>query len=315
MLRRNGHVSRLGDAMIDEATHVTVCVCTYKRPVLLKRLLDALVTQETDDRLALSIVVADNDEHRSAEPIVREAARGSSVPIRYCVQPLRNIALTRNAAIDNADGTFIAFIDDDEVPDHRWLLTLFEACRAFQADGVVGAVTRYFDDAPPAWVAKGRFYERPRHVTGSVIDWTNGRTNNVLLKRAVLDGDAQPFRPEFRTGEDQDFFRRKIARGHRFVWCDEAIVRELVPPIRWKRSFMAKRALLQGTASVLHPTFGSRAVVKSMVAVPAYLAALPLCLLIGQHKFMTVIVKLCDHVGRLLAAAGVNAISEPYVTE
>jgi succinoglycan biosynthesis protein ExoM len=192
---------------------------------------------------------------------------------------------------------------------------LFEACHMYRAAGVIGPVKRHFDDTPPAWVAKGGFYERPSYSTGSVIDWTMGRTNNVLLKHEVLTADAQPFRPEFRTGEDQDFFRRMIDKGHRFIWCDEAVAYEVVPPIRWKRSFMLRRALLQGTVSVLQPTFGARAVARSVVAVPAYAAVLPVSLMFGQSRFMTVLVKLCDHAGRLLAAVGINAIRDPYVVD
>ena len=58
----------------------------------------------------------------------------------------------------------------------------------------------------------------------------------------------QPFNPEFRQGEDQDFFRRMIDHGHVFIWCNEAVAYEVVPPIRWKRTFMLKRALLRGAS-------------------------------------------------------------------
>jgi glycosyltransferase involved in cell wall biosynthesis len=302
-------------AIARSSSHISVCVCTYKRPQLLERLLQATESQDTGGLFTFSIVVADNDERRSAETVVRDFAIRSTVPIRYCVEPRQNIALTRNRAIDNADGDFVAFIDDDEFPDGRWLRTLFEACQTHQAAGVIGPVRRHFDHPPPAWLAQGHFYERPSYRTGSVIDWTMGRTNNVLLKRAVLAGEPQPFRPEFRTGEDQDFFRRMIAKGHRFVWCDEAVAYEVVPPVRWKRSFMVRRALLQGTVSVLHPTFGARAVAKSVIAVLAYVVALPVSLILGQCRFMTVLIKLCDHTGRLLGAVGINAIREPYVTD
>jgi glycosyltransferase involved in cell wall biosynthesis len=301
--------------MTADSSHISVCVCTYKRPDLLRRLLHAVDGQETGGRFTFSLVVADNDERRSAETVIRDFAATSSVPVRYCVEPRQNIALTRNRAVENADGDFAAFIDDDEFPDKRWLRTLFEACHEYDAAGVIGPVKRHFDRTPPAWVAKGRFYDRPSYPTGSVIEWPMGRTNNVLLKREVLAADAQPFRPEFRTGEDQDFFRRMIDRGHRFIWCNEAIAYEVVPPIRWTRSFMVRRALLQGAASVLQPTFGARAVAKSVVALLAYVAVLPVSLIFGQRWFMTVLVKLCDHLGRLLAAVGIDAIREPYVTD
>jgi glycosyltransferase involved in cell wall biosynthesis len=301
--------------MTGGSSHISVCVCTYKRPELLTRLLYAVDGQDTGGLFTFSLVVADNDERRSAETVIRDFAARSTVPIRYCVEPRQNIALTRNRAVENADGDFVAFIDDDEFPDRRWLLTLFEACREYHAAGVIGPVKRHFDRTPPAWVAKGNFYERPSYPTGSVITWMMGRTNNVLLKREVLAADAQPFRPEFRTGEDQDFFRRMIDNGHLFIWCNEAIAYEVVPPIRWNRGFMVRRALLQGAVSVLQPTFGARAVAKSVVALPAYVAALPVSLVFGQRWFMTVLVKLCDHLGRLLAAVGIDPIREPYVTD
>ena len=301
--------------MTGGSSHISVCVCTYKRPELLTRLLYAVDGQDTGGLFTFSLVVADNDERRSAETVIRDFAARSTVPIRYCVEPRQNIALTRNRAVENADGDFVAFIDDDEFPDRRWLLTLFEACREYHAAGVIGPVKRHFDRTPPAWVAKGNFYERPSYPTGSVITWMMGRTNNVLLKREVLAADAQPFRPEFRTGEDQDFFRRMIDNGHLFIWCNEAIAYEVVPPMRWKRGFMVRRALLQGAVSVLQPTFGARAVAKSVVALPAYVAALPVSLVFGQRWFMTVLVKLCDHLGRLLAAVGIDPIREPYVTD
>ncbi|PYR56831.1 MAG: glycosyltransferase family 2 protein [Acidobacteria bacterium] len=301
--------------MTPSAPRISVCICTYKRPRLLERLLDALREQETGGRFDYSIVVADNDALESAAPVVRGFAAASGIPTVYCVEPRRNIALTRNKAIQQATGDFIAFIDDDEFPTRTWLKTLFDACGEFAADGVLGPVKPHYEEPPPRWVVRGGFYDRPGYPTGFVIDWRKGRTGNVLLKRDVLIALDPPFRPEFLTGEDQDFFRRAIERGHAFVWCAEAVAYEAVPPLRWNRRFMLRRALLRGTISLLHPTVGARHVVRSFVAVPAYLAALPFALCAGQGAFMTCLVKLCDHTGRLLATCGIKPIDEAYVTE
>ena len=78
---------------------------------------------------------------------------------------------------------------------------------------------------------------------------------------------------------------------------------------------MLRRALLRGSVSLRHPTFGPGGIVKSIVAVPMYTDALPLALITGQSRFMRCLVKLCDHVGRLLGLIGINPIREPYVTE
>jgi succinoglycan biosynthesis protein ExoM len=295
--------------------HISVCICTYKRARFLRCLLDKLHDQDTGGLFSYSIVVADNDRLRSAESVVSAFAASSKIPIRYCVEPRQNIALTRNKAVQNAVGDFIAFIDDDQFPTNQWLVTLFRACDKYQVDGVLGPVKPHFDQGTPNWVIKGKFYDRPTYPTGFVIDGKKGRTGNVILKKEIFADDAQPFRQEFLTGEDQDFFRRMIERKHVFVWCDEALAYEIVPPIRWSRTFMLRRALLRGRTTIVHPTFGALDVAKSVIAVPAYAIALPFAVFFGHHRFMTLLIKLFDHLGKLFALLGINPVGEQYVTE
>lgn len=301
--------------MPDKFQHISVCICTYKRRECLRRLLQELVSQETRNRFTYSIVVADNDEARSAEKITSAFAEASSTKIVYCVEPRQNIALARNRAIEHTEGDFVAFIDDDELPGRRWLLELFDARARYGADGALGPVKPSFDQVPPAWVIRGKFYDRPTYATGHVINWRQGRTGNVLLKRSLFAGDEAPFSPHFITGEDQDFFRRMIAEKHVFIWCNEAIALEAVPAARWKRSFMMKRALLRGKISIIHP--GSRwlEVGKSMLAIPLYTVGLPVFLLVGQHAFMKYLIKILDHTGRLMAFCGINSVAETYVID
>ena len=303
------------EAMTSEMKHICVCVCTYKRPSLLKRLLEELGSQDTNGLFTYSIVVADNDGLQSSKSVVSEFAAAFPIPIQYCVEPRQNISLTRNKAIEYASGDFIAFIDDDEFPTKHWLQTLFRACLKYDVDGVLGPVKPHFDQSAPKWVVKCGLYERPTYPSGFVIDWTKGRTGNVLLKRQVFAAGEQPFRPEFLTGEDQDFFRRMIAKGHVFIWCNEAVAYEVVPPMRWKRTFLLRKALHRGAVTLLHPTFGAWDILKSMIAIPAYTAALPFALVLGQARFMTLLVKLFDHLGKLLACLKVKPIRDQYVTE
>lgn len=294
--------------------HICVCVCTYRRPAMLSRLLAALGQQQTKGQFTFSIVIVDNDRSCSAEATVSRHKHELPVAIEYFVEAQQSIALARNKAIENAHGDFLALIDDDEFPERNWLLELLNACQVHQASGVLGPVRRYFDSNPPKWILKSRFYDRPTGPTGSPVEWHSARTGNVLLQRKVFEDGQPPFRPEFRAGEDQDFFRRMIEKGHSFVWCNNAIAYEVVPEMRWKRRFMLKQALLRGATARLQP-LAPRDIAKSIVAVPAYAAVLPVALVCGQHWFMTFLVRLCDHAGKLLAIAGINPIKEPYVTE
>jgi succinoglycan biosynthesis protein ExoM len=295
--------------------HISVCVCTYQRPQFLRRLLTELAAQETGGLFTYSIVVADNDKARSAETVISDFMAASNIPATYCVEPRQNISLARNKTVRNASGDFIAFIDDDERPARCWLRTLFDTLNKYDVDGVLGPVQRHFEEMPPKWLLKSSFYSRVIYPTGTPLDKEEGLTGNVLLRRQLFDGQTQPFKPELRVGEDKDFFRRMIDSGHRFVWSAEAVAWETVPPARWKRSFMLKRALFRGTHVPLQPNFKWRKVIRSLAAVPAYSLMLPVALLLGQHRFMAILVKLCDHLGLLLAVIGIGRFDRAYITE
>jgi glycosyltransferase involved in cell wall biosynthesis len=290
---------------------IAVCICTLNRQTLLKRLLEHLQGQQTGDLFSFSIVVADNDVSGSAKAVVEEFAAGSQIHVKYCIEPKRNIALCRNRALENAVGDYIAFIDDDEFPSPNWLAVLFDTCKRSTADGVLGPVRPHFDEQPPKWIVRGGFCQRPEHKSGTIIPWDRSRTGNVLLRRRVFDGLSQPFNEAFGTGgEDKDFFMRVTEAGRVFIWCNEAVVYETVPPSRWKRSYMLKRALLRGKNIIKHPTGRHEVIARSFAAVPVYLFILPFVILFGQHRFMKHCIKLCDHLGRLLALAGLNPVSD-----
>lgn len=293
--------------------HISICVCSYKRPESLRRLLKGLQSLKTGGLFTCSIVVADNDAAESAKPVASEFAAEWLLPIVYCVEPEPNIAAVRNRALAHAKGDWIALIDDDEFPDQEWLITLFMICQRHEVDGVLGPVRPRFESPPPRWLIRGRFCERPEHPTGMVLDWRQTRTGNVLFKRAILDPEQEAFRRIFGNGgEDCDFFKRMIEKSRVFIWCNEAVVWETVPPERLNRSYFLKRALLQGQNQRHFADLPG--ITKSLIALPFYLLTLPLMLLKGQHAVMKTLIKATSHFGKLAALIGFKPMGSNYLT-
>lgn len=228
---------------------ISVCICTYRRPELLARLLAALTNQVSHPAFTFDIVVVDNDSDRSSEEVVRGIALRTDVEVSYHCEPERNISLARNRAVRNTTGNLIAFIDDDELPVNDWLMALYRTVKQYGAAGVLGPVISDFPPEAPKWLSKGRLFDRKRHRTGSSIAAGDARTGNVLMDRSLFPDGQAWFDPAFgRTGgEDSDFFVRQFRDGRTFVWCDEAIAFEAVPPERWKASFHVRRLWRAGT--------------------------------------------------------------------
>ena len=69
---------------------------------------------------------------------------------------------------------------------------------------------------------------------------------------------------------------------------------------------------IQGACVGFQPNCGSVSIATSLIAVRS-MRALPLALLRGHHRFMTLLVKLCDHMGKLRAFAGIHLVRLGYV--
>ena len=144
----------------------SVCVATFKRPELLRKLIQSLFDQKKIDDIILEIIIVDNDNERSAKEIVAEFSDTSSITISYYEQPIQNISLTRNMALDKSSGNYIAVIDDDETADKYWIRNLIDAAVRFNADAVFGYVIPVFDPNIAQWKKQREIYFEPMGKTG-----------------------------------------------------------------------------------------------------------------------------------------------------
>lgn len=227
---------------------VTVAVCTFRRPAALQRSLQGLCAQRRLAGVAVDVVVVDNDAAGSARAVVEAARPASPWGLRYVIEPRPGVASARNRCLAEAQSEWIAFVDDDEVPEPDWLAALLGVRQASAADAVFGAVVPQFAAPLPGWAANGALYTKRRFATGSVIGWEATYTANVLLSRRLLCLAGGAFDERFASsgGEDTLLFRRAARAGAKLVWCDEAVVHEHVPRARLRLSWLLRRAFRGG---------------------------------------------------------------------
>lgn len=118
-----------------EAGGASIVVCTRNRTESLERTLTHLLDQEYP---TFEIIVVDNapSDNRTAELL---AALSEDEPrLRYVLETRTGLSVARNRGLAEAGYDRVAYIDDDEIPDPRWLLELM---RGFEAATHVGAVS------------------------------------------------------------------------------------------------------------------------------------------------------------------------------
>lgn len=226
---------------------VVVTVATFRRNALLEQTLTSLMIQSIDPE-RLAIVVADNDPEQGAREAVA-AFQGSTPRVEYVAEPRPGIAAARNRAVNAAldlDPTWIAFIDDDERADPRWLEELLRA--ADGADAAQGSVDVEFEAGGPDWVRRSDFYERPVLTDGQRLRF--GTTANLIVRADVLSRLEGPFDDAFGLvgGSDTEMTLRLTNAGGTLVAAPHARVVDFIPlgrqNVEWLRRRTRRKASL-----------------------------------------------------------------------
>jgi succinoglycan biosynthesis protein ExoM len=223
---------------------VVVAVLTFRRPRDLAELLTDLGSALPP---TVRVLVVDNDPAAGARDVVATHPVGATHTVRHVHEPRPGIAAARNRALaEAATDDVLVFIDDDERPGPGWLDHLLAVHASTGAAGVVGPVVSTFPGDLDPWIVEGRFFDRRRLPTGTVVDVA--ATNNLLLDLRRLRPTGLRFDERFGLsgGSDTLFTRALTAAGLRLVWCDEAVVTDVVPPARATREWVLRRALRSG---------------------------------------------------------------------
>jgi GT2 family glycosyltransferase len=198
----------------------TVIVPTFRRPEALLRCLEAL-------RGAPDVVVSDD----AGDPEIRELVNRCHPNARWTAAPGRGPAANRNHGARMARSEWLAFTDDDCVPQPGWIEAL--AASVEGADVIEGCTC-----APGA--SDSPFEEHVENMQGGVL-WSC----NLAVRRETffrLGGFDEDFRDP--AGEDMEFAWRVARAGWRVRFAPSALVHH--PPRRigwsglWRRTWMIR---------------------------------------------------------------------------
>ena len=232
---------------------ISIIIPTQRRPDSLRRAAGSALAQAGVDPSELELVVVDNDARPSAEPVVADLARGAPFTVVYVHEPEPGVANARNAALKQARGEFIAFLDDDEEAPPGWLAALIAAQATFDADVVFGPVR----GRAPADVGHRayleRFFSRLGPDTAGMIEDYYG-CGDSFIRRAALPDPQRPFSADrnHTGGEDDLLFGWMKGRGARFAWAPDAWVWEDPAAGRLNLRYALARAFAYGQGPSAH---------------------------------------------------------------
>ena len=236
-------------------THISVCICTYKRPDGLGHLLTGLCEQVFEDveTPLVSVIVTDNECSDENRKICDRFAKHCQYSLRYLQEKHRGISYARNTCLDNlpADTDFVAMIDDDEIPEPGWLNHLLYAQAITSADIITGPTLPVFEPDTPSWVRKTGYFAKPHHPDRyrDLQPFPPTATCNVLMRANIFSTDKLRFEPELALSgsEDKLLFQDLKQRGLQFCWAANAVTHERIPARRAQLRYMLSEALRRGS--------------------------------------------------------------------
>ncbi len=222
---------------------IVIGICTCDRPNLVRLCVDSL---RRVFYAGLDVEICLVDSGHTFLPSSALARIRDSIShfgrLEYIPIGPQGIARARNEILTfarSSDADALAFIDDDEVADTRWIIHHIRAMERFGADITTAPVLPVFPKIAQSmnrWIdlhgGKRKLHPGFRK---------SAATGNVLLGRKAVD---QPInfdeRFSWSGGEDTDYFRRLHDLGITIYKFDKRDVRELVPRSKacwsWYRS-------------------------------------------------------------------------------
>lgn len=197
----------------------SIVIPTFSRPKALKRCLETLADLDYP-KDCFEVLVVDDGSVLSLENI---HALSDRLEITLCKTSHAGPAAARNRGVFQAKGEFLAFTDDDCMPDKRWLRCLAE-CLEANPDSVVGGRTINA-------LSDNLFSAASQLVTDYLYDYyldisaPSFITNNLALSRHTfqrMGGFDTDF--PFAAGEDREFCSRALDQGLKLVYCSDAVV-------------------------------------------------------------------------------------------
>ena len=213
---------------------VSVIIPTYKRPLLLKRCLTALMVQDFKKEEYEIIVVTDGLDE-DTENMLKEIYLSNDFNnlFHYSLPFKKGPAAARNAGWRMASGALVLFTDDDCIPEVHWVRNYYNAFEFYQQDFIAftGKIVVPLSAAPTDFELNTANLESAEFVTANC-----GCTKQALEE---VNGFDESFTMAWREDSDLEF--RLLKKDIPIKKIDEAMVIHPVRKAAWGVSLREQR--------------------------------------------------------------------------
>lgn len=221
---------------------LSVVICTYNRSFWLRKCLESLVGQCEVNEL-LEVLIVDNNSTDDTRMVAEEFITRQS-NFRYIFEEAQGLSHARNRGYREAQGLYVAYIDDDAKAYPDWAKSIIEFFETHPQVAGVGGPHFAFSTVPiPNWFPKEYGSRSLGNETRAIKDneWIGGMnmafTKISLVDMGGFDTELGMTGNKLAYGEETNLVLRMKAKGMLVFYCPTIVVDHAIRPdklsLRW----------------------------------------------------------------------------------
>ena len=292
----------------------SVVIATRNRAALLRRCVEAVAAQEKPPG-GFEVLIVDSASTDQTPRVADELAQKYAGKVRAVREDRPGLSRARNRALRETEGELLAFLDDDAVPQPRWLHSLVKTMDESGAVAVGGRVIGIWPaGAPPRWL-----HEHVRNFVAGAspqgdqarpygpAEWPGG--GNSLIRRQAIEA-AGGFNERLGrigdnllSGEEVELFQQIARTGLPMIFAPDAVIHHQVHGERLRPGWIIRRMWAEGVsrARIDPPPRLRRALVEMLAIFP--LQAMANVLRLRPNHVINACLWIVHHLGMLLERA------------
>jgi glucosyl-dolichyl phosphate glucuronosyltransferase len=237
---------------------LTVILCTYNRCDKLVEALGSLALQKVPPEVKWEVLIVDNNSSDKTADVYQKAKSSFPVPLRYVFESKLGLSCARNRGIVEAQGQYVAFTEDDERSDERWVETILETFRRRDCDAVAGKIDLSWRSIRPPWLTDEILGflgyldygdEQPLTEERPPFGGNMAFAKSVFNKIGLFNVDLGRQGRKLVGGDDIELFERFFHAGLIVIYQPKAIAYHIIDKDRLNKSYFRKLHFYEGKIS------------------------------------------------------------------
>ena len=236
---------------------ISVIICTFNRPLYLEKSLDCL-EQQTLHKNEYEIIIVDSGASENTTDLLKKYRDDTEIHLIRVQEA--GLSEARNAGIRYAKGKILAFLDDDAIVSHDWLIQILSAFSTC-GPGICacgGKVDLIWEEERPAWLNEKMLVYLGKFDRGDTKQYVNGLIGlnmafdkRVFEKIGFFDTNLGRIGGCLLSGDEVEFFNRMRIHNLRIVYSPEIHAWHHVVRERITKDFFYNRYYWQGCSEAI----------------------------------------------------------------